>query len=61
MYMLSPYVSQLELTKEEKDISQEKRRGALKAKCEHGLTVNASSLIDTMESSIKYTQPDYFK
>ena len=61
VHLLPPYVSRLELTREEKSLPRIKRREALEAKCEHGFTVKASGLIDTMESIIRYPRANYFE
>ena len=42
--LLPPYVSQLELTREEKSLPRKRRREALEEKCDKGFTVNASCL-----------------
>ncbi|CAM9687992.1 unnamed protein product, partial [Laminaria digitata] len=59
--ILPPYVSKLELTPEEKSIPRKRRREALEAKCEKGITVNASDLIDLMRAIIRYPRAHYFE
>lgn len=59
--ILPPYVSQLELTPEEKSIPRKRRREALAAKCEKSITVNASDLVDLMGAIITYPRANYFE
>ncbi|CAN0312902.1 unnamed protein product, partial [Scytosiphon promiscuus] len=59
--LLPPYVSQLELTQEEKSLPRKRRREALAAKCEKSITVNASDLIDLMGAIIRYPRANYFE
>ncbi|CAM9141554.1 unnamed protein product, partial [Laminaria digitata] len=59
--LLPPYVSQLELTREEKSLPRNRRREALEEKCDKGFTVNASKLIDIMGAIIRYPRAHYFE
>ncbi|CAN0600114.1 unnamed protein product, partial [Laminaria digitata] len=59
--LLPPYVSQLELTREEKSLPRKRRREALEEKCYKGFTVNASDLIDIMVAIIRYPRAHYFE
>lgn len=47
--------SQLEITREEKSLPRRRRREALEAKCEHGIAVNASDLVDDAVAIIRHT------
>lgn len=57
--LLPTYISQLQLTREEKRLPRIKRRGVLDAMCARALTVHATELSDTMESTIKYPHANY--
>ncbi|CAN0559404.1 unnamed protein product, partial [Ectocarpus sp. 12 AP-2014] len=59
--LLPDFVSRLELTPEEKSLPRKKRRDALEARCERGVVVNATELIDLMSSIIKYPRANYFE
>ena len=59
--LLILYVSQLELTREEKSLPRKRRREALEEKCYKGFTVNASDLIDIMVAIIRYPRAHYFE
>ena len=59
--LLPPYVSQLELTREEKSLPRNKRTEALEEKCDKCFTVNASDLINIMVAIIRYPRAHYFE
>ena len=59
--ILPSYVSELELTPEEKSLPRKRRREALAAKCAKSITVNASDLIDLMGAIIRYPRAQYFE
>ncbi|CAM9915693.1 unnamed protein product, partial [Ectocarpus fasciculatus] len=61
LQLLPHFVSRLELTPEEKSLPRKKRREALDAKCERGVVVNATELIDLMSSIVKYPRANYFE
>ncbi|CAN0378206.1 unnamed protein product, partial [Laminaria digitata] len=59
--LLPPYVSQLELMREEKSLPRKRRREALEEKCDKSFTVNAGDLIDIMGAIIRYPRAHYFE
>lgn len=59
--LLPSYVSQLELTGEERGLPRNRRREALEEECDKGSTVNASDLIDILVAIIRYPRTHYFE
>ena len=61
--MLPPYVSQRELTREEKKNAYQGKyvREALEERCDKSFTVNAGDLIDVMGAIIIYPRAHYFE
>ena len=60
--LLPDCVSRLELTPGEKSLlPRKKRREAFDAKCERGVVVNATELLDLMSSIVKFPRANYFE
>ncbi|CAN0385782.1 unnamed protein product, partial [Ectocarpus sp. 13 AM-2016] len=59
--LLPSHVSQLEVSQDEKSIPRKKRREALEARCERGVVVHATELLDLMSSIVKYPRTNYFE
>lgn len=57
LHIYHPYVSRLELTRDEKKLPRERRGEAREAKCGWGFTMK----IVAMESTISYPPAHYFK